>query len=401
MHRFNLPLLFILLLVLSLSLVPFPIRADNPIQVTNQAVESRYGQSITFRITATSAAGKIVYARLLRQTGDEASRSIEIADGFVPASRVDLKFTWDIRSRSLPPWQSIRYVWEISDDAGNTLTTPFVDAEYTHTTHPWKMLTDNKVRVYWYGMSDVIGKELFQMAQKGYGNIAKAINFEPDREIRVVLFPNHKAYLSFYATGTHNVEEWIGGQTYGTLAVLWYDPQTGNYTFTFQIVVPHEIAHAFLFARLSGHNERVPVWFNERQAVNNELVGVPSALANVGLMARTNKLFRLYDMENYANWGTDLRALANWYDEAASLVNFLYRQYGVEILGKLLKRINDGERFEEALKNETGWSLLDYEIAWRASLGARPLTAKDIAPTSTLEMPSFRPTPNYEVTATP
>src|SRR5260370_596070 len=133
MRRLKLPLLFILLLVFSFTLSRFPIRADNPIQVANQAIESRYGHLVTFLI---------------------------------------------------------------------------------HTTR------------------------------------AKAINFQPDREIRVGLFPSHTAYLSFYATGTHSVEEWLGGQTYGTLAVLWYNPQIGNYTYSFQIGIPHEIAHAFLFARL-------------------------------------------------------------------------------------------------------------------------------------------------------
>ncbi len=398
MLRFKLLHLFILLVVFLSVPRTSPTRAQNPIQISDQGVESKYRQLVTFHITATSTTGKIVHARLLRLSGNDPTRTVVIADKFVPASTVELKSTWDVRTVSLPPWQFIRYSWEISDDAGNTLTTSPADGEYVDTTHPWKTLTDNKARVYWYAMADSVGKDLLQKAQKGYSSVAKAMDFQPEGELRIVLFPNHKDYLSFYAVGTQVVEEWIGGQAYGRLIVLWYG---GNYSYTFQIGIPHEIAHSFLFSRLDGNRGRVPVWFNEGQAMNNQSAGLQTSLVNVGLMARRNKLFRLNEMENYANWGTDLQALSNWYDEAASLVNFLFRKYGPEILGRLLKRVHEGERFEQALKNETGWSLLDFEIAWRESLGARPLTTQEKAPKPTLELPGFRPTPTYEVTSTP
>ncbi len=393
----RLPIWIVSIILLLSASGPLRIHAADPIQISNQSMESKFHETITFHITATSSAGKIKTARLFLQARFSPSRTVQPADPFTPAATVDLKYTMDVRSASLPPWQFIRYAWEISDEQGNVFTTPYMEDEYTDDTHPWKTLDDGKVKLYWYGLSDSFGKSLFKSAQRGYAHVSEATGFTPDHELRVVVYPNQEDYLSFYGEGTSKVQEWTGGQTYGDLTVQWVE----STSYTLYEVVPHELAHAFLYERMEGKGE-VPTWLNEGQAMNNELVDIDTQyLAPVRRLAQRNKLFRMSEMETYVGWVGDLDTIQNWYFQATSMVAFLYDKFGLDILGKLVSRLHDDEKMADAIKAETGWTMLEFETEWRKWVGAPALTAEDLAPTPTVEMPSFPPTPNYDATAAP
>ena len=112
-------------------------------------------------------------------------------------------------------------------------------------------------------------------------------------------------------------------------------------------------------------------------------------------LAARNKVLRLSDMENYASGGSTTQEIRNWYDEATSLVNFLYTKYEPTALGKLVACLNDGMKIDEAIKETTGLTKVEFENEWRKWVGAPALTEADFRPVPVLKLPAFPANKRY------
>jgi len=401
----------VLALIVSTSLRMMPVRADDgPITVKDETTESLFRQSLTFKITAKSTAGKINSARLFLRSRAFGSNVASRPDKFEPAAEVTLTYQQKTANMTTPPWQTFTYQWEITDDAGNTFRTQETKGEYEDKTRDWQKLSDGKVAVYWYGRDDAYGQQLLDSAHKGFDHISRATGFAPDEELRVVAYNTQDDFCSFQAP--RDCLSWVGGLAFGSVVVGWMDEdwavqraiekdptcnadcqQTARdkeLSWFMESLVPHELSHAFLNYWLGPRIRVIPRWFNEGQAVNNELTGVDKELARVREIAQTGTLERLRLMDAQATITRNkYDAVTDWYATATSLVAFLYEKWGLESLGKIVSLINDQKNFEAALKEVTGLSVDEYELAWRNWLGVTTIPA------------TFVPSPVFTFPATP
>ncbi len=389
-------------------LMPAPAHADAPISVLSQSVESRYRDSFVFRITARSEVGKIIAARIIWRVRSFSANLAYRVEVEQPAAQLDLEYVWELRTQTMPPWQVIFYRWELIDDQGNRHRTPEVKAEISDETRAWQMLSDGKVSVYWYERDEAFGRALLDVARRGFDHTAKASGFAPDDELRVVVFNSQADFCTIY--GAFGCQSWIGGVAIGSITLGWLDETrvadipncdaacraevaANRQRWFFNQLIPHELAHAFLNYWMGSRTSAIPIWFNEGQAVNNELEGLAEEINRVRILARTGQLERLAVMDARTIIGrNDLPRVRDWYAQAASLVAFLYERWGLESLGAIIRLVNDGKTFETALRAVTGLSLDEYEIAWREWLGLREIPPT-FAPTPTL---FFFPTPTHE-----
>src|SRR5579871_6641810 len=198
------------------------VRADDAkISVTNQKTENKWRQYFKFHVSAASTAGKITSARVIVKDLASDNSRIFLAEKFAPSVNVDLTATWDVTTEATPPFSLWRYVWEISDDAGNTFDTDYTQFELADDTHPWKNLSSGQVRVYWYGNDDAFGQKLLDSAVKGYEHVSKATNYTPNGELRVIMYPTQKDFFSFSPSIDQINQESVGGFTVGTITVEW------------------------------------------------------------------------------------------------------------------------------------------------------------------------------------
>ncbi len=394
--------------VAALSLA-VPVRADEPITVLQQSVESNYRDSFIFRITARSEVGNIIAARIIWRVRSFSANLAYRVEVESPAEQVDLEYVWQLRFETIPPWQVIFYRWELIDDQGNRYRTPEVQAEISDSTRAWQTLSDGKVAVYWYDRDADFGAALLDVARRGFDHTAQATGFTPEDELRVVVYNTQADFCTIYGMFC---QSWIGGVAIGSITVGWLDENRAasiancdaacqaevaaeRRRWFFNQLIPHELAHAFLNYWMGSRTSAIPIWFNEGQAVNNELEGVPEEIARVRVLARTGQLERLAVMDARTIIGrNDLPRVRDWYAQAASLVAFLYERWGIESLGAIIRLVNEGKTFETALETVTGMSMTDYEIAWRNWLGLREIPPTFV-PTPTL---FFFPTPTYEPT---
>jgi hypothetical protein len=283
----------------------------------------------------------------------------------------------------------VYYRWEFTDSAGNVFRTERTRAEISDDTHEWQTLSDKQVAVYWYDQNQTFGKELLAAAQRGFAHVLKATGYMPQEELRIVIYNDQEAFCSIFVVG--GCKNWYAGVTLGSITIEWLEDDE---RFVMYQVVPHELAHAFLNDWMGGRVEALPRWFNEGQATNNELEGLPEELTRARLLALTSQLTRLSLLDESAEEGRDSSLkVARWYAQSASLVAFLYERWGLNSLGKIVKQVKAGKRFEDALTSYTGLSMDEFELAWRKWLGVTELPPT-LVPTPTF-MP-FPPTPTSE-----
>jgi hypothetical protein len=179
--------------------------------------------------------------------------------------------------------------------------------------------------------------------------------------------------------------------TFGSLTAQWLGR---NEDYVIYQTVPHELGHAVLNDWLGPRISVVPTWFNEGQAMNNQIQGIEDNVARARKLAQENRLERIANMDARANIGKDeVEKTEDWYAQATSLVAYLYERYSLDSLGKIVARIKGGKRFEDAFAAAVGVSLGDFELGWREWLGATT-PPSTIAPTPTFN--PFPPSPTYE-----
>lgn len=390
----SLALLFLVVALQALTISPAQADggARGPVTLVAHSTESRFREVFIFRARARSTAGDIVRVRLIWQSRGTSGNLAEPITDFTPGPEVELEYRWPTRFRTTPPWQIFNYRWEITDAAGNVFRSEPYRAEMVDDTRDWQRLSDGRVAVYWYGQPDQFGKALLAIAQEGYTHVQDATGFTPEDEIRIIMYSNQDDFCSFYAHGA--CLPWYAGVTFGSLTVQWLMPDDER--FVMRQVVPHELAHAFLHDWMNGQMFSIPRWFNEGQAMNNELEGLDDSISQARLLALTGDLTRLAVLDR--NLGMDdPRRVSEWYAEAGSLVAFLFERWGDSSLGAIVNRIRDGKSFNQALEAHTGLTPDEFELAWREWLGASS-PPPTLFPTPTLFFP---PTPTFAPTPTP
>lgn len=344
--------------------------ATNPIVVISQSAKSVFGKSLTFNIKAKSTAGNIVSVRLLRRFPSQRSEQVDRITNFKPAAVVSLQYVWETQDDTIPPWMAISYRWELADSAGNSYKTPPVTAEFADRTYPWKRRGNRKVAVFYYGQDESFGEALLAAAQLGYNDIVKATGHTPEYGIRVVIYNDQAAFCSFYV-GQECVA-WVGGQTYPGITVQWIDQvRDPDHRYLFNQLIPHELAHAFLWEWVKNGRNTIPSWFDEGQAINNQREGLGPFLERARTLGRANRLIPLSSLGATRDLlSANIEQVKDWYAQAASLVTFLYVYWGQKSLGKIITKVNARKSFFVALQEVTGLTLDQYESKWRQWLSA-------------------------------
>src|SRR5258708_30911037 len=93
--------------------------------------------------------------------------------------------------------------------------------------------------------------------------------------------------------------------------------------------------------------------------MNNELAGVDETLLHARSLAKANHLIRLADMDGHST--NSFQDILDWYDQAASMFAFLYKNNGLSVLGKIVGRINDGELLQDSISHVTCLTMDEYE----------------------------------------
>ncbi len=156
---------------------------------------------------------------------------------------------------------------------------------------------------------------------------------------------------------------WIAGFARGADGLIVLFPaRSPSYPYdSLEDVLRHEVAHV-LIARAAGRSD-VPRWFHEGLALSVERPW--------GLEDRTRVVFaltrrRLSTADLDAAFSGDRGAQANAYALSGALVRDLLRRHGRGVAARILARMAEGERFDDAFARATGETISTMEATfWR------------------------------------
>lgn len=134
-------------------------------------------------------------------------------------------------------------------------------------------------------------------------------------------------------------------------------------------LLTHELSHIVLHQRLAGRRAaRAPRWFDEGVAQVAEGRLFSPHTVELPVRAFFGTLLDFDELEKAFPATEGASALA--YAQADSLVRFLRRKEGSQILDDLVALMASGSPIDEALRSRTGRGLAGWEDAWRSELRA-------------------------------
>ncbi len=353
-------------LLLSLLLVPGPVRAGSGPAVLSTSAEMDFPASLTFRISAESSADitdirlsymvkRIEYARVVS----------EVFIKFTPANSVSTKWVWDMRKTGgLPPGSSVDYWWKVTDADGNIVETAPARINIEDSRYDWHSLIEGEVTLYWYQGDDSFAGELMAATQKALTQLAANTGAELENTVSIYIY----ASAADLQGSMIYPQEWTGGVAftrYGIVAI-GIAPNLSQLTWG-KRVIAHELTHLVVHQVTFNPYNDLPTWLDEGLAVMAEGELDASFAAALDKARAENTLISVRSLASpfSAYAGESLLA----YAESREVVTYLITEYGREKMFELLSAFRQGSGYDEALSRVYGFDMDGLNAEWKASFG--------------------------------
>jgi hypothetical protein len=290
------------------------------------------------------------------------------------------------------PGAEITYHWEITDAAGETLSTP--DKLYVHEDTRFKLETmkGGNVTLYYRSGLDSQAAAVLAAANDTLDRVGQLEKTQVMFPVKVFLYETaEEMQPSIAPRGVGRGLVVLGEVVYSDTAMVSADVATLDIT-------RHEIAHIVTGAATEGPFD-IPRWLNEGISVYAQSKPLASHASALESAINSDKALSVREL-NSPSSGSTAATSGLFYGESGSIVKFLVESEGADKFALLLSTVKDGSTFDKALQEVYGFDSLGMENAWRGSVGLPPRAASATAtPQSTGEARSLV-TPQVTAVAT-
>ena len=208
--------------------------------------------------------------------------------------------------------------------------------------------------------NEAIGQEVLDILEGAYRDVGYWLGYYPRTAIPVTMYGEQ----DFQAvTGKPHWADATYSNFDGRIRLAVRGAKPGDPELRRRLF--HEYTHAVVYG-LTGGN--VPTWLNEGLAVAAE-VGVDGPreeyLAGARAAARRGELIPLAKLSGSFMGISSTRMAALAYAESYAATEFLLGRYGPAAVGRLLRRLGEGQAFPAAAAEALGSSLEQIETAWQ------------------------------------
>jgi len=370
------PLALVICLFLILS-SPGPVQAQSELAILDNSAQAEFPYKLNFNLSAQSAIN-ITDIRLhyIVDRVSLAQVTSEVYIDFVPAPKIDVSWTWDMRKTGgLPPGSSIEYRWIIKEASGNRIETAPIQVQFDDTRYPWQSLTEGKVTIYYYQGGPSFAGELMVASHQALARLAENTGAYLKKPTKIYIYAN-----------TQDLQEamiyprdWTGGRAftrYSTIAIgiapdelIWG-----------KRAIAHELTHLVIHQMILNPYSGLPSWLDEGLAMHAEgklelqFIAFLNTAIDKGSLISVRSLsspFSAYPEQSY---------LA--YAQSYSLVDFLISSYGQEKMLELLNTLREGSSYDEALEKIYGFDTDGLDTLWQdyVTMPAQPDEEKRMHP---------------------
>ena len=353
----------LLALTLLLGVAVCTIWAQPPIRVESSQHEARFRDHILFKLVAEAEAG-ISEITLFYRVADQPAVNHALPQ-FEPGTRVEAEYTWDLSDGALPPGIQITYWWKISDQEGHTLETEPQSLLYTDDRYNWRVLSSDKVALYWYRGSEDFGQALFDKANEALDLLSRDAGITVTHQVKVFIYGSHADLLGAIAKGA---QEWTGGQAFPDVGVVVIGVSPANLAWG-KLAMAHELCHLVVHQMVNTPLGELPRWLDEGLAMYAEGELEPEYRYALDRAIRRNQLITVRSLSS--SFPADPEQARLCYAESYSLVRFILEKYGREKMTQLLRAFAEGAYYDDALQEVLGVDSEGLDAAWREWVGAR------------------------------
>jgi hypothetical protein len=320
------------------------------------------GATMSIEVTAPAA---LQQARLFITLDGVTTYS---SDALVPANQpnetVRLEARWNgltLTRDPSPPWMSLQFWWEVSDYAGNRITTPPEQHLYGDSARrAWVASEGLRVTVYTYGQSNSFINNALALGDEAMGRLQNAYGYTlPYRP--ALIFYNSPSEGDF-DIGTSVFGAYVVGRAYpGTSGVVML--ARNDNAFLGRIII-HELAHLYQY-QIGPRLFDAPHWWIEGDAKAQEPpASIERSISYAKTVANGEGLPDLttWDSRNYSSEASLDHALLL----GASFVTYLKQVYGNQSLASFYANWRVGQSFRDAFVNTFGVGLGELGAGWRA-----------------------------------
>lgn len=378
------------IILLLWGILPGVAVADGPISVLSMGHESVFNEKILFSIEAESSAADIVEARVYYRVKGQSATGRNYGE-FEPSGKIETSWEWDVRQDYLPPGSEVEYWWKLKDGNDNELETEPETFMYIDERYDWKSLQNERLSLYWYNGDEEFARKIFEEANDGLDLIQEKYGVSIEDPVKIFIYGSHPDLLGALQEGSR---EWTGGVAFTEFGVVVIGVEPTNAGLSWGLgATRHELTHLVIHrATENVFRGDLPRWLDEGLAVYNEGSGQEDYKYMVKLAVEHDSLLSLQTLSSNFTADSELAHLS--YAQSYSVVSFILDEYGTEKMQKLLEVFAEGALYDEAFEEVYGMDMAGIENAWRASVGAKPLSAdegKAVEPPSPPELPGAVP----------
>jgi hypothetical protein len=361
-----------LLLLLSPSLVA----AGDDIAVIDSDVEVNFPSQAVFTLEAESYID-IVDVRLYYQV-DRMNYAEVVSEGwadFIPASRIEANWVWDMRNASLPPGAEVTYWWIIEDADGNRFETSPEITHFDDERYLWQSLTStlpqgSELCLFWYEGGDSFARELMDTCQEGLARLTQDIGTYPERPVKIYIY----ASTSDLKGAMIFPQEWTGGVAFTAFSTIAIGIPPSELDWGKRALV-HELTHLVVHQATFSPYGQLPIWLDEGLAMYNEGELGPVFRSYLQEAILEDKLISVRSLCSPFSAETEKARLS--YAQSYSLVEYLLDNYGQDKMLVLLTILKQGSTYDEALTEVYGFDIDDLDARWRATLASHIVIASE------------------------
>jgi len=356
-------LAFFLLLTATLG----PVQAQEGISASS-TTEVQFPTELTFNLRAESSAD--ITQIFLRYKVDKIT-TVKVTSvvqlEFDPAPLVEASWTWKMKKLlgSLPPGTEIQYSWRIQDASGSQLETAWDTVQFNDDSHPWDILIEDNVTLFWYEGGLSFAQELLDAANEALDRLARDTGAYLEQPIKIYIYASSRDLLESMVYP----QEWTGGVTLTEFSTIMIPVDPGDLTWG-RRTIPHEMAHLVTYhATFNPYND-IPTWLNEGLSTYAEGDLRADFKSSLDRAISKDSLIPLRTLSSNFPVNYDEAILS--YAESYGVVEFLINNYGSEKMLHLLSIFKQGSSYDDALLRAYGFDTTGLEELWRLSLGLEP-----------------------------
>ncbi len=211
----------------------------------------------------------------------------------------------------------------------------------------WNLNSSRHFNIYYRNAPKEFVKTVEASAEEYYHEVTRNLGFYRmqnwtfDRKATIYIFDDLEDYrrrsgMFVWSVGTANTR----------MKTIRTFPASHGF---FDSVLPHELGH-IIFREYVGYRSRIPLWFEEGVAMHQEKAKrwdadqkVKKAISDGTFIP----LRRLTSMRLHHDSGRETIEL--FYNESASVFNFLMKKIGKHRFARLCRDLKDGDNFEQVL----------------------------------------------------